>query len=72
MGSTLAVGGESLPWKRVLVVGAAVGVVVGVTCLAMPHTVAATVGAVGAATTSVAVQVGVWLKKVARCFGLVG
>lgn len=66
------VGGESLPWKRVLVVGTAVGVVVGVTCLVMPHTVAAVVGAVGAATTSVAVQVGVWLKKVVRCFGLVG
>jgi hypothetical protein len=71
-GAIGTVGGEVLPWKRVLVVGAVFGAAVGVTCLVMPHTVAAMVGAVGAATTSVAVQVGMWLKKAARCFGLMG
>jgi hypothetical protein len=63
--------GEALPWKRVLWVSAAVGLTVGVMCLVVPHAVAASVGAVSAATTTVAVQTGTWLKRAARRFGLV-
>ena len=66
-----ALTGEPLPWRRVLWVGAGVGLVVGLTCLAVPHTAAAVVGALGAATTSVAAQVAYWLKRGARRFGLI-
>jgi hypothetical protein len=63
--------GEALPWKRVLWVGAGVGLVVGVACLVAPHAVAAVVSAVTATATTVAVQTGSWLKRAARRFGLV-
>jgi hypothetical protein len=63
--------GEALPWKRVLWVGAGVGLAVGVACLVAPHAVAAAVGAVSATATAVAVQTGSWLKRAARRFGLV-
>jgi hypothetical protein len=63
--------GEALPWKRVLWVGAGVGLAVGVACLIAPHAVAAAVGAVSATATAVAVQTGSWLKRAARRFGLV-
>lgn len=66
-----ALTGEPLPWRKVLWVGAGVGVAVGVTCLVAPHAVAAAVGALGAAATSVAVQVGHWLKQGARRLGLI-
>ena len=62
---------EPLPWKRVLCVGAGVGVAVGVTCLVAPHAVAATIGALGAAATSVAVQTAHWLRTGARRLGLI-
>jgi hypothetical protein len=63
--------GEALPWKRMLWVSAAVGLTVGVMCLVVPHAIAASVGAVSAATTTIAVQTGTWLKRAARRFGLV-
>lgn len=63
--------GEALPWKRVLWVGAGVGLAVGVTCLVAPHAVAAAVSAVSATATAVAVQTGSWLRRAARRFGLV-
>jgi hypothetical protein len=63
--------GEALPWKRMLWVSAGVGLTVGVICLVMPHVAAAVVGAVSAATTSIAVQTGNWLKKAAMRLGLI-
>jgi hypothetical protein len=63
--------GEALPWKRVLWVGAGVGLAVGVACLVAPHAMAAAVSAVSATATAVAVQTGSWLKRAARRFGLV-
>ena len=65
-----ALTGEPVPWRRVLVAGAAVGLTVGAVCLVVPHTAAAAVAAVGAAATSVAAQVAHWLKHCARRFGL--
>ncbi len=62
--------GESLPVRRVLVVGLCVGLVVGVACLAVPQTTAAVVGGVGAACTAVSAQVGNWLTRAARRVGL--
>ena len=64
--------GERLPVRRVLLVGVGVGVGVGVTCLLVPQTTAAVVGGVGAAGTSVSVQVGRWLARAARRVGLLG
>jgi hypothetical protein len=63
--------GEALPWKRMLLVSAGVGLTVGVACLVVPPTVAAGVGAVSATATAVAVQAGNWLKRAGRRFGLV-
>jgi len=63
--------GEALPWKRMLWVGAGVGLAVGVACLVVPQTVAAGVGAVSATATAVAVQAGNWLTRAGRRFGLV-
>lgn len=63
--------GEALPWKRVLWVGAGVGLAVGVACLVVPHTVAAAVGAVSAGATAAVVQAGTWLRRAACRFGLV-
>jgi hypothetical protein len=63
--------GETLPVRRVLLVGLGIGLVVGLACLVMPQTAAAAVGAVSATLTAVAVQTGNWLKRAARRFGLV-
>lgn len=63
--------GEVPPWKRMAVIGAVVGLVVCFGCLLVPHTVAAVVGGIGAAFSSVAVQAGSWLKRAARRFGIV-
>lgn len=62
--------GELVPSKKISLVALGVGLVVGVACLVVPQTVAAVVGAVGAAATAVSVQVGGWLKRVAGRFGL--
>ncbi|MFM8272456.1 MAG: hypothetical protein ACKODX_09010 [Gemmata sp.] len=63
--------GEALPLGRIVVRAAVAGLVVGVVCLVMPQTAAAAVSAVSVAATTVAVQTGSWLKRVARRFGLV-
>lgn len=63
--------GEAFPLQRVGLVAAGVGLVVGVACLVVPQTMAAAVGAIGAATTAVSVQAGCWLKSAARRLGLV-
>ena len=73
--AVLAVGkatGEAFPLQRVGLVAAGVGLVVGVACLVVPQTMAAAVGALGAATTAVSVQAGFWLKSAARRVGLMG
>jgi hypothetical protein len=62
--------GESLPVRRILLVGLGVGVVVGVACLVVPQTTAAVVGGAGAACTAVSAQVGNWLTRAARRVGL--
>jgi len=63
--------GEAFPLQRVGLVALGVGLVVGVACLVVPQTVAAAVGAIGAATTVVSVQTGIWLRHAARRLGLV-
>ena len=63
--------GKAFPLQRVGLVALGVGSVVGVSCLVVPQTVAAAVGAVGAATTAVSVQTGFWLRHAARRLGLV-
>ena len=63
--------GEVMPTKQISLVALGVGIVVGVACLVVPQTVAAVVGAAGAAATAVCVQVGGWLKRAAGRFGLV-
>jgi len=63
--------GEVMPTKQISLVALGVGIVVGVACLVVPQTVAAVVGAVGAAATAVGIQVGGWLKRAACRFGLV-
>lgn len=62
--------GEALPVRRVLVVGLAVGALVGVGCVLAPHAVASAVGGVGAAVAAVGAQVGQWLARAARRVGL--
>lgn len=62
--------GEPLPVRRVLLSGLGVGLVVGVACLLVPQTTAATVSGVGATRTAVAVQTGHWLSRAARRVGL--
>ncbi len=62
--------GEALPVRRVLVVGLAVGALVGVGCVLAPHAVASAVGGVGAAVAAVGAQVGQWLTRAARRIGL--
>lgn len=71
--AVIAVGnatGETLPLKQISLVALSVGVVVGVACLVVPHTVSATVSGVTAAATAIAVQTGTWLRNAARRFGL--
>jgi len=64
-------GGESLPVRRMVWVALCAGLAVGLVSLLVPHAAAAAVGAVSAATTTVAVQTGNWLKRAAHRFGLV-
>ena len=70
VGALGAAAGETLRVRRVLLVGLGIGAVVGVACLVMPQTLAAAVGAVSAAATTVAVQTGSWLRRAARRVGL--
>lgn len=62
--------GESLPVRRIVLVGLGVGLLVGVACLVVPQTTAAVVGGLGAACTAVSAQVGNWLTRAARRVGL--
>jgi hypothetical protein len=62
--------GETLPVRRVALVGLGVGLLVGAACLVLPQTTAAVVSGVGAACTSIAVQTGQWLTRAARRVGL--
>jgi hypothetical protein len=62
--------GAALDARRVLWISAGVGLAVGVLCLVMPQWTASAVGAVGAALTTAAVQVGVWAKRIVGCLGL--
>lgn len=62
--------GETLPLRRVVLVGLGVGLLVGTACLVLPQTTAAVVGGIGAAGTAVSVQVGNWLTRAARRVGL--
>ena len=59
-----------VPLKKVLVIGAAVGVAVAVVGYLCPHEVAAVVGGVAGACAAVAAQVGWWLRLAARRFGV--
>jgi hypothetical protein len=62
--------GETLPLRRVVLVGLGVGLLVGTACLVLPQTTAPVVGGIGAAGTAVSVQVGNWLARAARRVGL--
>jgi hypothetical protein len=62
--------GETLPLRRVVLVGLGVGLLVGTACLVLPQTTAAVVGGISAAGTAVSVQVGNWLARAARRVGL--
>ena len=63
--------GEIIPVRRMLVTAVVVGLVVGIACLLTPQKVAATVSAVTSASTAIAVQFGIWLKRAVQRFGLV-
>ena len=63
--------GEAVPVRRILLVTLGVGVVAGVGCLVVPQTMAAVVGAVGVATTTLSIQAARWLRSAARRVGLV-
>jgi hypothetical protein len=63
--------GEMIPIRRILATALCVGLVVGTACLVLPQEVAAGVSAVSAASTTILVQIGSWLKNAARRFGLV-
>jgi hypothetical protein len=62
---------EKIPVRRILLVGLGVGLVVGFACLVIPREVAGVVSGLSAASTTIAVQIGSWLKNAARRFGLV-
>lgn len=62
--------GESLPVRKIVLVGLGVGLVVGIACLVVPQTTAAVIGGAGAACTSIAAQTGSWLTRAARRVGL--
>jgi hypothetical protein len=58
-----------MPLKEMLLVGAGIGVAVGVISYVCPHTVSAAVSGVCGAATAVAVQVGRWFRRSAGLFG---
>ncbi|MBP3957840.1 hypothetical protein J8F10_21515 [Gemmata sp. G18] len=66
-----AAAGEALPVRRALTVAIGVGLVVALVCSQVPESASAAVAGIGAACTTVAVQVGAWLKRAARRLGLV-
>ncbi len=62
--------GESLPVRRALGVALGAGLLIGLVCYQLPESASAAVAGVGAACTTVAVQMGTWLKRAARRLGL--
>ncbi len=56
--------------KRMAVLGSVLGIVAGVGSYLCPHSVAALTAGIGVGCTAVAVQVGVWLRRMAHGFGL--
>ena len=62
--------GESLPVRRIMLVGLGIGLGVGAACLVVPQTTAAVVGGIGATCTAVSAQVGNWLTRAVRRVGL--
>ncbi len=58
-----------MPLKKMLLVGAGVGVAVAAVSYVCPHTVSAAVSGVCGAATAVAVQVGRWFRRSAGLFG---
>ena len=59
-----------VPLKRIAIIGTAAGAVVATVSYAAPHSVSAVIAGIGGAATAVAVQVGAWVRKSARLFGL--
>ena len=62
--------GEQLHVRRILLTSLCVGLLIGTACWLLPQEVAACLSAVSAACTSVAVQIGTWLRRAARNCGL--
>lgn len=58
-----------MPLKKMLLVGAGVGVAVAAVSYLCPHSVSAVMSGVGAACTTVGIQVGRWVRRSAGLFG---
>jgi hypothetical protein len=63
--------GEKIPARRILLTALGVGLVVGGVCYVVPQEIAAGISGLSAAGTTIAAQVGSWLKNAARRVGLV-
>ena len=61
----------TLPLSRFLVIALAMCVAAAATSYLLPHAVAAILAGVGGASTTLALQVGVWLRRSARSVGVV-
>ena len=61
-----------MPVRKILLVGAGVGLLVGVVSLALPHELSALVSGVCGACTAVAAQVGRWFRRSAALLGFGG
>lgn len=61
-----------MPLKRIVLVGAGVGVAVGVASYLCPHGLSAVMSGVGGMCTAVGVQVGSWFRRSARTLGFGG
>ncbi len=59
-----------LPLKQIALVGAGIGVVVGLISYACPHTLTAVMSGIGGAGTAVAIQVGFGFHRCTRMLGL--
>lgn len=64
--------GAVMPLRRIALVGAGVGLAVGLASYACPHGLAAVVSGVGGACTAVAAQVGAWFRRSTRLLGFGG
>ena len=61
----------TIPLSRFLVVALAVSLVLAATSYLLPHAVSAILCGVGGASTTLALQLGAWLRRSARSFGVV-